>query len=114
MHQHQDGAASNRRNFLKAAGVAGLTTNLFTGRVRGANDRVAIAFIGVGTMGSGNLEYSMKVPDFQPVAICDVYQPNLERAQATARKGGFETKGVKDFREILADKSIDAICVSTP
>jgi predicted dehydrogenase len=114
MHQNQDGGVSNRRSFLKAAGVAGLTTNLFTGRVRGANDRVSVGFIGVGTMGQGNLDFAMRIPDFQPVAICDVYQPNLERAQAFARKGGFETKGVKDFREILADKSIDAICVATP
>ena len=65
-------------------------------------------------MGTGNLEYSMKVPEVQPVAICDVYQPHLEEAQAIARKGGFETKGIKDFRELLADKSIDAVCISTP
>lgn len=47
--------ASNRRDFLKAAGIAGFTTNLFTGAVKGANNRVSVAFIGVGTMGSGNL-----------------------------------------------------------
>ncbi len=109
----QEGGA-NRRDFLKSAGIAGLTTNLFTGRVRGANDRVAVGFIGLGTMGSGNLGYSMKIPEFQPAALCDVYQPHLERAQAQARKGGFEPKTVKDFREILADKSIDAVCISTP
>ena len=65
-------------------------------------------------MGSGNLGYAMKVPEAQPVALCDVYQPHLERAEAAAKKGGFDVKGVKDFREILADKSIDAVCISTP
>jgi predicted dehydrogenase len=82
--------------------------------VRGANGRISIAFIGVGTMGSGNLGYALDIPGFQPVAVCDVWQPYVERAQAQARKRDVEVKGVKDFREILADKSIDAVCISTP
>jgi hypothetical protein len=41
----------DRRDVLKGA-VATLTTAIFTGRVRGANDRVAVAHIGVGAMGS--------------------------------------------------------------
>ena len=102
-----------RRDLLSGAAAA-FTTSLFTGRVRGANDRIAVGFIGLGAMGSGNLGYAMKVPEAQPVALCDVYQPHLERAEAAARKGGYEIKGVKDFREILADKSIDAVCISTP
>ena len=81
-----ENASHNRRDFLKTAGATALATNLFTGRVRGANDRVAIAFIGLGTMGSGNLGYAMQVPEFQPVAVCDVYQPYLERAEAAAKK----------------------------
>lgn len=105
--------SESRRKILKA-GTAALTTSLFTGNIRGANDRVTVGFIGLGAMGSGNLGYSMKVPGLQPVALCDVYQPHLERAEAAARKGGFEIKGVKDFREVLADKSIDAVCISTP
>jgi len=102
-----------RRDVLTGAGAL-LTTSLFTGRVRGANDRIAIGFIGLGAMGSANLGYAMKVPEAQPVAVCDVYQPHLERAQAAAQKGGFQVKAVKDFREIIADKSIDAVCIATP
>ncbi len=103
----------DRRDFVSGAGAA-LTSSLFTGNVRGANDKVAVAFIGLGAMGSGNLGYSMKVPGMVPAALCDVYQPALEKNQAAARRGGFEPKIVKDFREILADKSIDAVCISTP
>jgi predicted dehydrogenase len=116
MQQDESRGSSNRRDFLKAAGVAGnLTTNAtFTGRVRGANDRVAVGFIGMGTMGTGNLGFAMKVEQFQPVAVCDVYQPHLERAEAAAKKAGVTVRGVKDFREILVDKSIDAVCISTP
>jgi len=103
----------DRRGFVTGAGAA-LTTSLFTGNVRGANDKIAVGYIGLGAMGSGNLGYGMKVPQIVPAALCDVYQPALEKNQAAARRGGFEPKLVKDFREILADKSIDAVCISTP
>ena len=105
--------SSTRRDVLASA-TAAFTTSLFTGRVKGANDRVAVGFIGLGAMGSGNLGYAMKVPEIQPAALCDVYQPHLERAEGAARKGGYEIKGTKDFREIIANKSLDAVCISTP
>lgn len=102
-----------RRDILKGAGAA-LTTSIFTGRVRGANDRIAVGHIGLGAMGSSNLGHAMKTPDVQPVAVCDVYKPTLEKAVAAAAKGGFQVRAVRDFREVLADKSIDAVCISTP
>ena len=107
--------STRRREFLKAAGGVALSSSFFTGKIRGANDRVNIGFIGVGRMGSGNIGYAAKVPGFQIVAVCDVYQTALEKAQAQARRLGFEeVKAVKDFREILADKSIDAVSIATP
>src|SRR5271170_3793981 len=98
---------TTRRTVLASA-TAAFTTSLFTGRVKGANDRVAVGFIGLGAMGSGNLGYAMQVPEIQPAALCDVYQPHLERAEAAAKRGGFQPKSVKDFRDIIADKSLDA------
>ena len=103
-----------RRGFLSSAGAA-LTTSMFTGAVKGANDRIRVGFIGLGAMGSGNLQYSMKTGGVLEVAaLCDVYQPTLERAESIARKGGHQPKSLRDFREVLADKSIDAVCISTP
>jgi len=102
-----------RRDVLAGAATA-LTTALFTGNVKGANDRIAVGFIGLGAMGSGNLGYAMKIPEIQPVAVCDVYKPHEQRAVAAAKKGDFDVKVVKDFRDVLADKSIDAVCISTP
>jgi predicted dehydrogenase len=107
--------STGRREFLKTAGGAALTASLFTGNIKGANDKVNVAFIGVGQMGSGNVGYAAKVPGFEIVAVCDVYQPALERAEAQAKRLGFEgVKAVKDFRQILADKSVDAVCISAP
>ncbi|MGH9722975.1 MAG: Gfo/Idh/MocA family protein [Bryobacteraceae bacterium] len=111
---------SERRDFLKAASAA-LTTQIFTGRVKGANDRIAVAFIGMGRMGMSNLGVARRQPNVEVVAVCDIYQPHLEKAVAmTARGDNNEpaartpARSVKDFREILRDKSIDAVCIATP
>ncbi len=111
---------SDRREFLKAAGAA-LTTSIFTGNVRGANDRIRVAFIGTGRMGTSSLETAVQMADVEVPVVCDVYQPNLEKAVAASARGANGTPGVRspakaitDFREVLADKSIDAVNISTP
>ncbi len=101
-----------RRDFVKAAGAA-LTTSMFTGRMKGANDRITAGFIGIGTMGSANLEVALQ-HGVEVKAVCDVYQPHLERAGAMVARTGGKAKELKDFREVLADKSIDLVCISTP
>jgi predicted dehydrogenase len=106
MHQ------KTRRTLLTSA-AATFTTSLFTGRMRGANDRIAAAFVGTGVMGTENLRAAAG-NGAQVVAVCDVYQPNLERAAAAARSLGQQPREVKDFRDILKDPSIDVVCVSTP
>jgi predicted dehydrogenase len=103
-----------RRNFLRTASAAALFSPAFlTPRAKGANDRITIAHIGLGRMGTGNLTFAMET-GFEVVALCDVYQPALEKAQSLAQQHGQNPKLVRDFREILADKSIDAVCISTP
>src|SRR5574339_642442 len=59
---------------------------------------------------SSSMSYSV------PVAVCDIYQPNLEKGfeSASKNKHGAAVRKVKDFREILADKSIDVVNISTP
>ncbi len=101
-----------RRTLLTSAATA-FTTSLFTGRIRGANDRIAAAFVGTGVMGTENLKAAIG-KGAQAAAVCDVYQPNLERAAAVARGMGQQPREVKDFREILKDPSVDVVCVSTP
>jgi predicted dehydrogenase len=103
----------NRRDFLKAAGQPWLTSSLLGRNVKSANERVNVAFIGVGRMGTRNLAYAATA-GFRITAVCDVCQPALERAQAQSRRLGFDgVKARKDFREILADKSVDAVCIAT-
>ena len=121
MRGRKDRAIMNdRRDFLKTAAAA-FTTSIFTGNVRGANDRIRVAFIGMGRMGTDSMQTALKLPNVEVPTVCDVYQPNLEKAVAVSGRGPDGTpdarpkaKGITDFREILADKSIDVVNISTP
>ncbi|MGC9998768.1 MAG: Gfo/Idh/MocA family oxidoreductase [Bryobacteraceae bacterium] len=115
----------NRREFFKAAAVTGAALAASgrvlaadkparTGRVIGANDRINVAFIGVGGRGYYVAErfrrYGEKHENScQLVAVCDVYQKRV-----TAAKENFKVDGTLDYREILARKDVDAVVVATP
>jgi predicted dehydrogenase len=103
-------STSDRRQFLRTTAAAAVGSVIG----KGANDRIAVAFVGVGTMGTENLKAAMAQPGVAIAAVCDVYQPHLERATALARRGGHDPKSTGDFRQILANPSIDAVCISTP
>jgi predicted dehydrogenase len=48
-------------------------------------------------------------------AICDVYEPNLERAISLATKPqGRVPRPYRNYKELLADKNIDAVLIATP
>src|SRR6476646_136900 len=102
---------TERRDFLKTAGAAALTSSIFTGPVRGANDRLNLAFIGMGKSGRDNLKHAMRQENVTISAVCDIYDRNLKWAVDLAQG---QAKPLRDFREILADKSVDAVCISTP
>ena len=101
---------NRRRDFLKQAGVVTLASSL-AGKAMAANEKISVAFIGVGRMGRSNLHFAMQQPEVDVTAICDVYQPCLDLAMKMA---GGRPKAIKDFRQILDDKSIDAVCIATP
>ncbi len=103
-------ATTDRRGFLKTGGAA-FTTSIFTGNVKGANDRLIGAFIGTGRMGLGNISYCLQQPNVAIKSVCDVYGPNLQKALDTTEG---KAQPVKDFRDIIADKEVDFICISTP
>lgn len=75
----------------------------------GANDRIGIAFIGIGRQASGLLAELRGLSEAQVLAFADV---NLPRAQENATKLG--AKAVQDFRRVLEMKEVDAIITATP
>jgi predicted dehydrogenase len=101
----------DRRDFMSKGVKTAAASGPFVGRVLGANDRVGVGVIGLGTRGDFELRISLSRPDVRVVAICDVYKPLLNKGLA---KAGSATEGHQDFRRILDNKDIDVVFVSTP
>ena len=72
--------------------------------------KVNIAVIGTGRMGSVHVRNLARlIPEANLVAICDI---RLEVAQDLADELGIQ-RVVKDYHELLADKTIDAVLIAT-
>ncbi|MBI5091655.1 MAG: Gfo/Idh/MocA family oxidoreductase [Candidatus Hydrogenedentes bacterium] len=83
----------------------------------GANEIIRTGHIGVGGMGFRNLsEFVLRRDDMQPIAICDLYPVHLDRAVNEVKKKFDKTppSAHHDFREIIANKDVDAVIVCTP
>jgi len=104
----------NRRNFIAQA--AGITLGVGVGlsesrKILGANDRVVAGVIGYGEMGTENMGSFMKHPGVEIGAVCDVYQPRLDKG---IQEAGGRAKIYKDFRQVLDDKDIDVVIIAVP
>jgi myo-inositol 2-dehydrogenase/D-chiro-inositol 1-dehydrogenase len=93
--------------------LAGAAAPLF-GRFAPSN-RVTVGMVGVGRQCvQVNLKQFLSMPDVQVVAVCDVDAWRLENAKNQVDAVSKGCKTFRDFRELLADKSIDAVMISTP
>ncbi len=107
----------SRRDFMKSSMAvgAGLAMAGTASRVLGANDDLRIAVVGVGGQGGGHMKIFSKIPGVRLVAICDADRDHVEKRAADFEKsGGAKLKTYTDVRELLEDKSIDAITSATP
>jgi len=103
---------TTRRHFLRETTAAGLlASSLAAQQSKSANDRVQVATIGLGGMGTGDTHSSTNVPGVELVAVADIYQGRLDHAKEVFGKSLFTTR---DYRELLARKDIDAVIVATP
>jgi predicted dehydrogenase len=100
-----------RRTFTRTG--AALTLATATGsRALGANERIRLGFIGVGSRGGQLLEFFVKHADAEVVALCDVSQSTVEQANQRWTAGKAATYG--DFRKLLDRKDIDAVVIASP
>jgi len=74
------------------------------------NDRIRIATIGLGGMGTYDTKQSLSIPGVELAAVCDLYEGRRTRAQELYGNQLFVTA---DYREILAKSGIDAVIVAT-
>ncbi len=101
----------NRRDLLRTTFAVGAATALSATRVQGANDRIRFGLIGSGGRGREDWTTFLKQPEVDPVAVCDVYGPFREKGIALTEG---RATGLKDFRQLLDRKDIDAVIVATP
>jgi hypothetical protein len=82
------------------------------GHVKGANDIINVACIGVGGQGESDTGDVLELKGVKVVALCDVDRAHLEKMAAKAPGA----KLYQDFRTMLAemDSSIDAVTVTIP
>jgi len=107
-----------RREWL-AAGIAPLFVRapaLGFGKPSPSN-RITVGMIGVGRQTvQVNLKQLLAMADVEVVAVCDVDAWRLERARQQVEKA-YQTAGCRtyrDYRELLANKSIDAVMIAAP
>jgi predicted dehydrogenase len=101
----------SRRDFTRITVAATAGTALSRMRILGANDRINLGIIGAGDRGRQIWPIFLKQADVSPVAVCDVYQPYLNKAVEAAKT---KVSTHEDFRRLLEIKEIDAVIVATP
>ncbi len=127
-----------RRDFLKRSTTAAAGLSLGLGvigtpvinPVLGANDTIRMGFIGIGNRGTKLLKSFMSYDQVEVAGLSDVYEPYLLRDNSRVDKRiqqeiggrvppmneGLSSKvpRYKDFRELLDQQDIDAVCIATP
>jgi predicted dehydrogenase len=125
--------AVNRRTFLAGTAAAGAAMTLPAAsyaRVKAANEKVRIAFLGVGGRCQQHidviLEMQQKGLPVEPIAVCDVWDGDPELGSKKGRglkpsakrcnipDGAGKDQISKDYRTILENKNVDVACIATP
>ena len=110
-----------RRDAVKAAGAAGVAVSLaksvkaeapaFLKSVHAANNQINYGIIGTGGRGQYLLGLLKSVDNGKCVAICDIDDANLNKGLASI---GGSPKTYKDYRQLLADSSVESVLIATP
>src|SRR5262245_33661954 len=132
----------HRRDFIKTSAAVGTALALSAttaSRVYGANERIGVAFVGVGGRCQAHLDIINKMAkdgkSVAPVAVCDVWDGHeeeytvvrdgkpqkrnyLQGLYPSAKKVGLDPDDkkhvVKDYRKLLELPEVDVVCIATP
>lgn len=87
---------------------------LGAGQTPGAHERLTVAHIGVGGMGTVDLANMLLFRDQGAVNIAAVCDVDEERLAAAVKRVGGAVQPYRDYRSILERKDIDAVVIATP
>ena len=110
--------ATTRRQFLQSTGKT--ATLLAVASAAGPsvlgspspNQTIGIGCIGLGTRGGDLIKAASYVDGVKVTAVCDVYKPHVQKGVERSRNPDVKTYG--DYRELLADKNVDAVIIAAP
>ncbi len=103
-----------RRDFVKSSVVAGAAAAMPFSNVRGANQDIRAAVVGVRGRGGGLAREFHDLDGVRVVALCDVDGEALDKRVKEFKDRNAKVDGYEDFRRMLKDKSIDVVAVATP
>src|ERR1017187_2534130 len=119
----------SRRHFLKQTGTAGIglsvtlnsltntmgQSNLVPAGKMGASKNITAAVIGTNGRGLAHIDCLTSLPGVEITYICDVDDRAIAKGiKETAKRQNPEPKGLRDFRKMLKDKSVDVVTIATP
>jgi predicted dehydrogenase len=111
----------SRRKFLAASTAAPLVIS--RSAAIAASEKLALGFIGVGTMGRFHLGEFLGRSEVEVVAVCDVVKERLDNAKTMVEKkyaariksGAYAgVKAYPNLRDLLDHKGLDAVVIATP
>ncbi len=105
---------SRRRLFTRAGAAAGVFTIVSPQAVRGsqANSQISVGLIGSGNRGTYDARITHADPRARVTALCDLFPDRVEQAKAALKLEKVEE--YTDYRQVLANRSLDAVIIATP
>ena len=108
----------DRREFLKNLGMLSTGAvllsspwlSVFADVKETAKEKCRLAVIGPGSRGRFLMSFLLQNPNVEIVAFHDIYQKSIEEALKMVPNA----KVYADYRQLLEDKSIDAVLIATP
>ncbi|MDP3431734.1 MAG: gfo/Idh/MocA family oxidoreductase, partial [Bacteroidota bacterium] len=123
---------NSRRTFLRTAATGALIAavapsavtaqvkkpEIIPASVKGANDRIRVAVLGVYGRGQSHIEEVMGLQEKSNVEVAVLCDPDMnilqKRANEFEKKYGKKVAIEQDFRRTYDDKTIDAVTLATP
>lgn len=108
----------NRRQFLgttlAGAGAGVLSSTTSYASIRGANEDIRVAVLGVGGRGGNHVREFSALEGVRVVAVCDADYAHAVGSRDGLAKRKIKADAYQDYRKVLERKDVDAVVIATP